>query len=371
MKVCHITPLPPVRSGISQYSHEFISELKQKGIDGFALSTGDLKTDFDVLDFPWLNFNKAFAEVERRKPDLIHYQHGGSYKNYFVIFSNLILRRRLKLPSVITLHDAPFISLVKLSKVEPVRKLVWQVFSRKLEARLCHLADIITVNSRYAKNLICSYYNVSEDKIRVIPYGIALGRHNTNMQEARTSLSLPKEDVIMLSGGLLYPGRGLKELLFAFSKIDRKMRLIVFGDGPLLDSLKRLSFKLAIEDKVTFTGYVPVEKMIMLMKACDFVTWLKKSTVGETSSVIVNALAAGKPVITTQVGTNPELVIQGENGFLVRLGDEEALVEAISTLSHNSSLREEMGLKSQKMAESLSWDIICDQVIKVYEQVTS
>jgi glycosyltransferase involved in cell wall biosynthesis len=254
-----------------------------------------------------------------------------------------------------------------LNKVEPLREALWRAFLQKVEKRLCDSNDVLIVHSLYAKRLLHKYYGVDRDKVTIIQHGALLISSPKDKERLKEILNLPQDAVVILSGGGIYPRKGLDDLLLAFSKVKEKAFLVILGDGPYLGYLKQLAQDLRVNERVRFTGYVSDNVMADYFKACDFVVLAKKSSFGETSGMLVNALAFGKPVIATDVGANRELVINQENGFLIQPRDVECLKLAMSTLIETPHLGAKMGEKSLEMAKNLDWDVVCGQIEEVYK----
>lgn len=370
--MCHISPLPPIKSGISKYTSELMTALENRGIEVFAVSWGGSCQGIETLDLKKLGFGRTVSEIRKRRPELIHYHFSGSYKNYFVIVCNIFLRRKNNIPHVVTIHDLPIVSLVKLNKVEPIRKLVWLGLLRGIEKKLCEANDLLIVHSRFAMNLLLSYYGVLCCKIRVIPFGLSLEERSSVQPELlREKLDLPHNRLIVLSGGFLYPTKGYDNLLLSFARLKHRNRasMVMFGEGSFLKELKRLASKLGLKDDVKFPGYVPLETMVGYFNACDFVVIAKARTFGQTSAILVNALEAGKPIIASDIGASREYVRNGVNGILVKPGDIEALARAIDTLLEDKRIRCSMGQRSREIAEKLDWNLISERTMQVYQEV--
>jgi glycosyltransferase involved in cell wall biosynthesis len=87
--------------------------------------------------------------------------------------------------------------------------------------------------------------------------------------------------------------------------------------------------------------------------------------------IVWEAMAVGTPVVTTNVGGNPELITDGENGILVEFNNEQQLAAAIATLYHNPALRQRLGAEGQKTAAKFSLDSMINQTEKLLLQCVS
>ena len=116
---------------------------------------------------------------------------------------------------------------------------------------------------------------------------------------------------------------------------------MLVGDGPLYSSLKDYVTEIGLSDLVWMAG--DRDDVAELMQLMD--VFVLPSLAEGISNTVLEAMATGLPVIATNVGGNPELISEGENGRLVKVGDEEGLAEAIGELVDNPELRAKMGKK--------------------------
>ena len=117
-------------------------------------------------------------------------------------------------------------------------------------------------------------------------------------------------------------------------------RFVVVGDGPLRPKFEELSRSLGLGDAMRFVGQIP--------EPLDLVRGFHVGVIPSESEGFCNAIleymACGVPVVATAVGGNPEMVCDGENGFLVPVGDVRQMAEKISFLLRQDALRKRMGI---------------------------
>jgi len=167
--------------------------------------------------------------------------------------------------------------------------------------------------------------------------------------------------------------KGLDHLLGGLGRLragspGKRFRLLVVGRGDE-KSYRRMARDLGIGDTVVFTGAVAKEKLPELYLAGDLYAMLSRfDTFG---MVVLEAMAAGLPVlISGSVGAR-DIVREGENGFVVENpADPEAIAERIETMLHGDA-RERMGREALKTAAENSWDIAVAKVLTVYEEIWS
>jgi len=154
-------------------------------------------------------------------------------------------------------------------------------------------------------------------------------------------------------------------LLRAFCIAEKEMpdiRLILVGDGKLLEKEKQTAKQLGVENKILFTG-----------QRSDISRVLKESDVCVISSkseafplALIEAMAAGLPVIVTSVGGMRDIV--KDNGVLVKSNDEKAFANAMIDLARNKEKRREMGEKSVQLAQKYDTKICCEKYMELYKK---
>ncbi|NQE05076.1 D-inositol-3-phosphate glycosyltransferase [ANME-1 cluster archaeon GoMg1] len=162
--------------------------------------------------------------------------------------------------------------------------------------------------------------------------------------------------------GNLIERKGVKYLIKAMKNV--KGKLIIVGDGPERKKLEKLAQSLEVNCE--FVGAVAPEKVSeYLMKGKLFVLPAVK---GEGfPNVILEAMSVGLPVVATSLGGIPDLVKNGETGFLVKPADVEALAGKITEIVNNDSLWSIMSDNCLKEVKRYSWDNIIRQIEGVYE----
>ena len=219
----------------------------------------------------------------------------------------------------------------------------------RLASRWCD--RIVSVNEfhrRWALELgICG-----PNKISAIPNGIA--RQCPNLPASavvlRRCLATPPTDLIVLTMGRLAPEKGLEYLIEAASLLRCSrpaFRFVLAGDGPLRAQLEELAESLGASRHVEFLGYR--EDIPDLLAASDLVV-LPSMREG-LSIALLEAMAAGKPIVTTEIGSNLAVVSQADTALLVPPGDPQALCDAILRCGCDPALRATLGTNARLLFE--------------------
>jgi L-malate glycosyltransferase len=277
-------------------------------------------------------------EYWRRPFDVLHCH--GAYPPAYV---GATLKRLLGVPLVVRPHGSDILP------GEFIRA------NARLEQRLMlalAAADVVIAQSQFLKGELRSL-GVPEAKIRLIPNGV----HVADFQRNGSAPPCPFPYILAL--GSFTRRKGFDVLLRAFALVassDSSVHLVLAGTGRQLAAYSALVGELHLRQRVHFVGVVEGTVKTQLYQHCLF--FVCPSRREPFASVNVEALAAGKPLIATAVGGNPEVVSEGANGFLVPPDDAEALARRMQTLLRDPALRERLGHHARELARRYDWQVI-------------
>jgi len=210
---------------------------------------------------------------------------------------------------------------------------------------------------------------ICQRDIYVIPNGVDLRKfEGLSKESARAKLHVKKEAKVIIFVGNLRPVKGLRYLVEAMKFIKDKeddARLMLVGGGEERGYLEELTKQLGLEGYVTFTGKVPNEEVPEHMITGDVFVLPSLSEGG----VNMEIMAAGLPIVATNVGGIPEFVIEGENGFLVEPKNPEQIAEKVCLLLRDNELRSRISENNTITANEHSWESIIDRLERVYENI--
>ena len=191
-----------------------------------------------------------------------------------------------------------------------------------------------------------------------------------NVSAFKSKLELSEK--VFLTIGRLVPWKGVKEVIKVFSEINKdfeEVSLIVVGNGPLRDELEEFTEEIGVRDHVIFTGSVSHHAAIKFMKISDILV-LNSSYEG-MSHVLLEAMACRLPVVTTNVGGNPEIITNSKNGFLINLGDKRLLKSVLLNLLQNKSLRVSLGREGRKDVSKFNSQGMLKKILRIFMFVLS
>jgi rhamnosyl/mannosyltransferase len=176
---------------------------------------------------------------------------------------------------------------------------------------------------------------------------------------------------LLLFVGRLRYYKGLPYLFEALQRVDA--RLLVVGSGPLAAEWRALAAQLGLADRVLFLGEVPDAELHALYHAAQVFVLPASHRSEAFGTVQLEAMAAGCPVVSTELGTGTSYVNQhGITGFVVPPRDPAALAEAISRLLGNADLRSHMGSAARaRVAAVFTAAHMVEQVIALYQTLGS
>ena len=208
-------------------------------------------------------------------------------------------------------------------------------------------------------------------KFATIHSGVDLDRFpsgSADPVQIKKDMGIPGDSLVVGTAGRLTPIKGHRFFLEAAKEIlavRPDVFFLVLGHGELMDSLKEMSSRLRIADRVKFPGWRP--DVCTVMSAFD--VFVLPSLNEGMGRVIVEAMALGKPVVASSIGGILDLVKDGWNGLLVPAGDAGALAGAIIRLLRNPEERKTMGDRGKETAAYYSSDLMVREIDRLYVQL--
>jgi glycosyltransferase involved in cell wall biosynthesis len=227
-------------------------------------------------------------------------------------------------------------------------------------------AAAVIVPSKHMEGLVCGW-NVPPDRVHIVYNALPeSSTHIPSRPQARRALGWPIDEVIFVTVGRLAEVKRVDFQLHALAQLENE-RLVVVGDGPDRAALEQLTEDLGLVERVTFTGALPHSQALLAIRAAD-VMLLTSQTEG-LSHVLLEAMTLGTPAIATDVGGNPEVITDGEDGLLVPFGDGEALVSAMRRLADDPSQRSQLAQAAARSAGRFSWEGLVEQTEALLREV--
>lgn len=240
---------------------------------------------------------------------------------------------------------------------------------RRMQIWTCRNATAIIVPSKYLARIVAGW-GVPENKISVIYNGVAMPIIEASKEDARRRIGITGN--IILSVGRLVPWKGFRmlvKLMPQLLQVNQFFRLVIVGAGEDMPVLHAMVRNLGLERKVYLVGRKSAEELAWYFSSADMLV-LNTGYEG-FSHLILEAMTSGVPVITTTAGGNREIVVQGENGFLVRYNDEFNLTEAIKTVWRQPELRKRIVANGRHTAAAFSVAHMYKRTLALLETIVS
>ena len=304
--------------------------------------------------------------VKKENFDVVHVHH--PFAASILVTLNRELRRRI----IYTLHAGEEKKRLGLG---PSNKtlLLLRFFSPDLFL-IKRVRKTIVLNKALRFKLLSK--GIDESRITFIPNGVEIDKsigRNIREEEERIKRRYKLGNVNILFSGPIIPRKGVKYLIKAIEMLVNggyNINLVIVGRTDLDEDYVRELREYVKSHKlpINFTGFIPYEDLMRLYYICDIFV-LPSFEEGDPMA-LKSALAAGKPLVGSNVGGIPMQIRDGWNGFLVEPGNEKQLAEKIRYLIDNLEERERMGKNSRKLArEEFDWKKITERYLKVYEEV--
>lgn len=209
--------------------------------------------------------------------------------------------------------------------------------------------------------------DIIKDKLKVAPNKIAIipnGVEPSYFQDTTTYEKIPNS---LLFVGRLEYNKGVQYLIEAFNHlINEDITLFIVGDGPLLNSLKKLSKN----SKVKFLSKVEDKELKKLYKKVDALIFT--SLYEGMPTVILEAMINKLPVIATDIGA-VSIMVNSENGFIIPHSSKEAIIKAVKDFFKlDKREREKLGeISYKKVIENFTWESVAKKSIKLFEEILS
>ncbi|MEK7659541.1 MAG: glycosyltransferase family 4 protein [Patescibacteria group bacterium] len=238
---------------------------------------------------------------------------------------------------------------------------------RKIQKKVCQAADKIVVPSKFLAK-VAGYWGVKDENIEVIYNGIDFKPLALGKEKARKEIGISGN--IILSVGRLVPWKGFKMLIKIMPELIKEynfVRLVIVGDGPEMEVLETIKNNLGLHNKVYLVGAKSQEELKTYLAAADM--FVLNTAYEGFSHQILEAMAAGVPLITTNSGGNPELIKQGENGFMVKYNDELNLTEAIRGVFNYQDIREKFIEEGKKTARKFTVGKMAEETLNLFNSL--
>jgi N-acetyl-alpha-D-glucosaminyl L-malate synthase BshA len=333
-----ITYTEPVRLG----------ELR-KNIFYHEVSTSDYPL-FKYTPYEQVLTSKLVDVVKFEKLDLLHVHYAIPHASAAYMAQQILSDQNIKIPFITTLHGTDITLVGKDPSFEPVIN-----FS-------INKSNMVTAVSESLKKDTNELFEV-KNNIKVIPNFICIKEYKLENNDFYKKRFAPNNEKIICHISNFRKVKRIKDVLLSFEIISKEIdvKLILVGDGPERSALEKISRESKYRNNIYFLGSLKSTKEVLNISDLFF---LPSSTESFGLSAL-EAMACSVPVISTKTGGIPEVVINGESGFLSKVGDvKEMSNNAIDLLSNENKLSL---FKENALKQAMNFDV--KQILPRYEKI--
>lgn len=225
----------------------------------------------------------------------------------------------------------------------------------------------VVAPSEYLKGIIATW-GVAESKIEVI-YS-ALFPLEVTESKAILREQLSYTGTVITTVGRLVPWKGFLELVDVFAELHEEnpdTTLVIIGDGPLQEELVEKIHTLELTDSIRLQGRVGKQTLAAAIKGSDL--FVLNTSYEGLSHQLLEVMDLGVPIVTTNVGGNPELITDGVSGLLVPPLDNQELKSAIKRLLENESLRVRLTQSARVRIQAFNPDVVVKELIALVGEI--
>jgi len=380
----------PLTSGVAVSIENFRKELIRLGHQVFVFAPGHDGNYVDpeyVFRFPSMELGKNSFHyrvalpftptvdriVKKANLDVIHSQHP-----FWIGHTAMWYSRRLKKPLVFTYHTM-YEEYSHYVPVVPQSFMKW--YLKKISLEYAVKSDLIIAPSPSVEEIlqkrVAEYFREEEGlshstlrvPIRVVPSGIDVEKFKTSDGEAlRKKYGFRQEDTVLVCVCRLAREKNLEFLIRSLAPLLHSRKdtyLLLVGHGNYRKTLEILVQELALESKVRFTGLVPNNEIAGHYRMGNIFVYA--STTETQGLVLVEALASKLPVVALRAPGIKDVIMDGENGFLVQ-EDENDFRSKVELVMRDHTMRDKLAEAAVKTADAYSRENCTKRLLEAYTE---
>jgi len=368
-KIAVVIPKYGLIGGAEQFAAELTGKLCSRPQDTFQVFANRWQSNSDVIGFhkiPIISFPKFLTTIsfawfvqQRLQRD-----------NFSIVHSH----ERIFAADLFTMHGVPHRYWVH--QIRRKRMSLYDLATAWVEKKLVrdgHCQKFVAV-SELTKTIFLAEYPVNPDRVCVIHPGVNLSDYTHKNKDkvrhtVRSALGIGADDPVIVFASMNFEIKGLDDILHSLARLKKQnhnFKLIVAGKGNL-KKYEKIAKEAMIAENVIFTGMVKKDYLIDLYLAGDLYMMLSKfDTFG---MVVLEAMAAGLPVmISSHVGAR-DLVQEGKNGFIISDTSDFGFIASRLQLLFDENIRRKMSAAAYQTASENTWDKVAAKYRDIYANI--
>lgn len=316
-------------------------------------------------------FSKTLKVARKYRPDVIH-----SHSPFTCGLAGESVGRILSIPVVYEMRgiwEDSHVARHKMSEQSYLYRLV-----RFLDNRALKGADLCCLICDALKTEVLSRGIIDESKVLITPNGVDVRRFVPGPadEDLKEELGLTGARVMGYIGTFFHY-EGLDILVEAMAGLAGRyadLKLLLVGDGELMQRLREQVEKLGLSERVVFTGMIPHTQVTTYYRLCDYMVLPRRET-RETRLVTplkpMEIMAMARPLVASDIGGHRDSIVDGENGILFRSENAPDLVSKLEYLIEHPEETGQLAARSRVwVTEHRDWNVLVDAYISAYEALT-
>ncbi len=239
-----------------------------------------------------------------------------------------------------------------------------------LQSYVVARAALVVVPSEYLQSIVATWSKVKIDRIQVVYSALFPLAVTGTKTELRSQLEYTSPT--LFSAGRLVPWKGMEKLVEVLVAVQQEFpeaTLVIAGDGPEKDRINKLAREHGVASQVRLVGGLGKEALGASMTAAD--VFVLNTSYEGLSHTLLEAMDLGVPIVTTEVGGNPELVQDGLSGALVAVDDVEIFAERIIHIYTDQRQREKLIQNARLRVQDFSKEKSVDRLATLLKKYVS
>jgi glycosyltransferase involved in cell wall biosynthesis len=298
----------------------------------------------------------VYRELQAFKPDIAHFFHPVT-----IGIPGLAMAKSLNIATLISFH-LDFARLAHHMNYGPINLGFMEGIADYLTKMIFNWGDYTLAPSKQIQQQML---DLGIADVGLWKRGVDGERFNPNFYSDTMRYEMSDgnpDDILLLYVGRLSHEKQLQDLRPVLDNLPNA-RLVLVGDGPYRSELESIF----AGTKTKFMGYMRGEALSQVYASADIFAF--PSALETFGLVVVEAMAAGLPVVASQVGGIPDVVEEGKTGYTFPIGDIAGLQAGIENISRDRDTMKQMGRNARAFAETQTWGHMMDEVIEHYERI--
>ncbi len=272
--------------------------------------------------------------------------------NYAGFAASFFKKKFPSVPFLLTLQEGDPISYIK--------RRVWLVYP--LFKKIFKRADFVQAISNYLANFAKEMGATAP--IVVVPNGVDLARFRDvspdRVATIRAGLGKKAGDIFLVTSSRLVPKNGITDIIESLQFLPQNVSLLVLGSGPLRAELELNAKRLTLNARVKFLGFILHTELPFFLHASDI--FIRPSLSEGMGNSFIEAMAAGVPIIATNVGGIPDFLTDRETGLFCAVHNPKDIAEQVQTLLRDPALRASITANAQNLVtEKYDWNFLAQR----------